>query len=642
MSINKGFYIKPGGSVPDCRKKIRILFSFKHIFIRIFIMGILLASCEKFFDPDQEQVIEKDDMYSTWIEYRSAAMGLYSLQQKLVEQLLVLGELRGDLVNVTEFATTDLVEVCNFTITKDNPYASPVNFYKLIGACNDLIVQLKEQYPAVLDKKEPINNYDRLFGEALCMRAWAYFNAVRIYGKVPYIHESLTDPQEIEAYVNSGAIYVDSLYIRFAPGGYYNDTIRDTTFVLERKFLDQKAIIDTFTYQLETMIKAVGVNYSIDNYDFSWSATTWSDDARHALLGQMYLTDLNYSRAMDHFYLFLNRIPEGGYQKYGLDSRFSLNNWKNIFTGIDPYEHIFTLWFNKAYQQTNNFQRLFSVIPPNQYMLKPTRNCIRYWESSIWEGTTVRINLNDPSLSEVLVPGKPGDFYRGYGVSYKYYKNNEALTTDTVKSMLQNKFIGNWTDVEMLMNNVDTVINKYSINKNELANDASFIIFRAAGIHLYAAEIFAVWESVYGGLTTPRTQPHNTARILNYGYEKQPGYTYTGIRGRLGFANGYEAVKVEDIIYIHDPYTNEIIGWNDYSGDIQGKQAYVIDLVLEEKAREMAFEGERFYDLVRIAKEKNDPAWLADRISQKFTGAQREVIRQRLMDERNWYVNFYE
>ena len=642
MSSKKEYMMKFNCTVPELMQKICGCQFIRNIILSTFAFGVLFTSCKSFFDPEQELVIKEDDMYVSWEEYRSAGMGLYSIQQQLADQLLVLGELRGDLLNVTGSATPDLVDVCNFNISKDNQYASPLNFYKLIAACNNLIVQLKKEHPEVLDKSKPVNNYDRLYGEAVCMRAWAYFNAVRIYGKIPYVYESLTSPQEIEAYVNSEHKYVDSLYIDFAPGGFYNDTIRDTTIILEKSFLDQRLVIDTFTYQLETMTKAVGVNYSINNFDFSWQATTWSDDGRHALLGQMYLTDQNYSRAMNHFLLFLNRAPEGGYQKYGIDARFSLNNWKSILSGIDPNEHIYTIWFNKSYQQTNSFQKFFSVLPPNQYMIKPTPYCISNWESKIWEGTMVRLNPGKPELSEVLLAGKPGDFYRGYGVSYRYYKDNVPLTTDTVKSMLNKKFIGNFTDAEIIMDGVDTVVYKYSLNKNEYANDASFIVFRAAGIHLYAAETFAVWESVFGGLETPRTQVTQTAKILNFGYEKQPSGGYTGIRGRVGFADGYEAAKVEDIVYLHDPYNYQITGFINYAGDIEGKNTYVMSLLLDERARELAFEGERFYDLVRIAKRNNDPSFLANRIAEKFSGNQKEVIRQKLMDESNWYVKYYE
>ena len=36
--------------------------------------------------------------------------------------------------------------------------------------------------------------------------------------------------------------------------------------------------------------------------------------------------------------------------------------------------------------------------------------------------------------------------------------------------------------------------------------------------------------------------------------------------------------------------------------------------------RELAFEGERFYDLMRVAQRRGDNAYLADRIAAKFSG----------------------
>ena len=104
----------------------------------------------------------------------------------------------------------------------------------------------------------------------------------------------------------------------------------------------------------------------------------------------------------------------------------------------------------------------------------------------------------------------------------------------------------------------------------------------------------------------------------------------------------YEAISLEDIIYLHDPITNEITGYLDYTGQPDKKQAYLIDQIMEEKAREMAFEGERFYDLMRIAKRNNDPAFLADRVAAKFKGADREAMRALLMIEQNWYINYFE
>src|SRR5512147_1930701 len=88
--------------------------------LAIFLFAvILLQSCKDFLNPDQPVDVTGDELFDDWYEYRSVAMGFYALQQKLVEQLVVLGELRGDLLTVTPNADADLMEIYNFKVSKD-------------------------------------------------------------------------------------------------------------------------------------------------------------------------------------------------------------------------------------------------------------------------------------------------------------------------------------------------------------------------------------------------------------------------------------------------------------------------------------------------------------------------------------------
>ena len=63
---------------------------------------------------------------------------------------------------------------------------------------------------------------------------------------------------------------------------------------------------------------------------------------------------------------------------------------------------------------------------------------------------------------------------------------------------------------------------------------------------------------------------------------------------------------------------------------------------MDERARELAFEGERFYDLMRVAKRRNDPSYLAKAVSAKFPAGQRDQIYSLLLDENNWYINYFD
>jgi len=614
-----------------------------------------LSSCEEFFDPDHGSIIPEEGGITDWEDYRAAELGLYKLQQDLVNQLVVLGELRADLLEVTVNADKDLLEVYNFNISPDNRYASPHGFYRLIGACNNLATKLKSAHPEVLDPKISYferSKYDRLYGEVICMRAWAYFNAVRIYEKVPYIWQDLCTAESIEEYVNTGMTVIDSMKIIYGPDGYNNDTIYNDTIDLERVFLDLPAVIDTFTHQIEEQVHTVGVLHNEPGVnDKSWEVIIWNEDAKNCLMGQMLLHDNNLSRARSYFEritlyslyndVFNNDVP------YLLDSKFSEYSWRSIFTGLDVDEHILTVWFDIEYDQQNDLQYMFDNVFPNQFMLKPTSKAISYWES-IWSEQQITEDNEFPKNSKMWDVGIQGDFFRGNAVSYAYSRGGELFSNNDVRDVLRLRATGRIREVNESMENVDTLVFKYSIGKGRFDQDAFFPIYRAAGMHFYYAELFARGVFYNDGVLSPEI--NKCLAVINdgthdsYADASRASYRPIGIRGRVGFGGirrlfAYDKITSPDRnIYIHDPHTNEITGYYNI-GSLGAKQDYLEDVLLEEKAREMAFEGERFYDLVRIAKRRGDPAVLADRVAGKFSGAKAEQIRSLLMDEHNWYIH---
>ena len=618
------------------------------LFFLLFSM-LILPSCEDFFNPEQDILVEEGKIFNDWYEFRAVAMGMYGLQQDLAEQLFVLGELRSDLVNITVNAEADLVEIYNFNPSRENKYASPVNFFKLIAATNNLIAKLQELHPEVTDPASPVTNYDRLFGEALCMRAWAYFNAVRIYGKVPYIHESLTGIEETQAYINSSETYIDSVHIIFGTDGYNNDTIYNNPIELEKRYYDQKLVIDHFSNELETKVKAVGVDYALNNNDNTWEVTVWNIHAMNALLGIMSLTDGNLAKAAHYFeeivYLQSNN------RRYQLDGTFSMNNWRNIFTNIDNREHIYTLWFNKSELQQNDFQMMFEPRAPHKHMLKPSKSAVMFWES-IWDNYLVAGNNDRPWQARTVTRGRPGDFHRGYNSGYVFMRNSEVITDSTIQKMLILRSVGDDRSANTIIAGADTVIWKYSVGKDIYSQDASFIIYRAAGIHLWLSEVYAFW--VFESQSGVKTFLSNALNIVNDGsnYPASSGGNQQGVRGRVGFADrtsgpGWQVatddmLKLGNIVYERDPVTNEVIGYKDFRTNPFQLQLYLEEQIMNERARELAFEGERFYDLMRVAQRRNDPSFLAEKVSAKFPAGERDRIYNLLMDENNWYIDYFE
>ena len=73
----------------------------------------------------------------------------------------------------------------------------------------------------------------------------------------------------------------------------------------------------------------------------------------------------------------------------------------------------------------------------------------------------------------------------------------------------------------------------------------------------------------------------------------------------------------------------------------QARKVVVLDsLIAEEVGMECAYEGKRWFTLVRMARNLNEPDFLARQACLKFDQGERERYRQLLVDPQNWFIRY--
>jgi len=165
------------------------------ILFGLVVLSVIAISCDTLLDVDSERIMlpenhqidsPNDSIYSM--------VGIFSKLQKLADPYVVLGELRGDLMDITENAGIELREINDFNISKDNPYNVIEDYYSVINHCNYLINNIDTTLSAGGEK-----SLLKEYAAAKTIRAWTYIQLGLNYGTAKYYEEPLLTVQDAEA-----------------------------------------------------------------------------------------------------------------------------------------------------------------------------------------------------------------------------------------------------------------------------------------------------------------------------------------------------------------------------------------------------------------------------------------------------------
>ena len=135
-----------------------------------------LGSCEDMLNMDSSRVaFEDDNQLKSPNDSIYSVIGILSQLQKVGEPYVLLGELRGDLMTVSDNASFSLKEINNFDITSENTYLNKRNYYTIINNCNYAIARMDT---AITIRNEKVMLPE--FAAIKAIRAWTYFQLAQI------------------------------------------------------------------------------------------------------------------------------------------------------------------------------------------------------------------------------------------------------------------------------------------------------------------------------------------------------------------------------------------------------------------------------------------------------------------------------
>ncbi len=487
------------------------------------LAAVLMLSCsDDFFNQPAGGKISPEQHYNSFEDVvNSSYLGVFSLAQQASINLVVIDGLFSDLMEVTDNASQDMIELNNHNVLPGNFFNDPSIFYQIIINANEVLANTDAVISRDIDYDSLVNWAVK--GELVALRSWAYLNLSRLYGKVNYL----------------GSSGVASL-----PG--------------DLPVIGREAIIDTLINQVEAYLTEI--TYFTSTYLIN----------KEALLAELYLEKNDYSRAASYAKLACETLDDYTYNPsegrasryYRVDKTFEKTKWKIIFINAanNPQTVMTGVPFSLSNNQVNMLEEYFKF----QYMIKPTRL------------------ITDLFNNQNYLKGS-GDINRGLNISFIMPDENTPM------------------------------INKYSLEITSYL-DAHNILYRAEDIHMIMAEALN------------RMNDTTALIFINNGVKNVKGTLpgFTTWRDNLGIRGRVELLPVTVPESITDP---------------TARMEYIEDLIIQERSLELAFEGKRWFDLMRIARRRNDPSWLAGKVAAKFSDpVQAEAIRIRLSTPENWYL----
>lgn len=560
--------------------------------IKVLILsGILLtaSSCEDFMSTDSNRYMsEEDNLLNSPNDSVFSVMGILSKVQKIADKYVLMGELRADLLDITDKTAYDLRNLNNHNIeVATSEFSDTRDFYAIINNCNYFISRADTNITVRVDKP-----FVREMLAVRTIRAWTYLQLGLNYGKVRYFDKPI--------------LSVDDLKSDYSE-------------------LDTDQLIDTLIAEVLSLNPLTNNTLPMYTGNIAFINPLF-------LLGDLYLWKASRSQLQTDFEnaaFYYSKLIEKGYRITAdyyvkwMNDRYEsrINSWSGIFTGFASSNELISIIqltnsdHSGVANQPLNISKLFTMSKnmeiatsqPYQTLSDEQTYCFREGAGPIKYTT--------------------GDL-RLYAVNTLFYSGN-SNSNERIE-----------------------VISKFIDNTTWLYRSSLLYLRYAEAVNRAGKPSLAFAVLKYGlnatNIATPtKVSPFEVADQKPYVtiFSDEKFNENTGIHSR---GSGNSEVNVAFVIpdytrltTLKDINGNDSIVASTDPADLAAAKSdsilFVENSISDELALETALEGNRFHDLMRISRHRNDPTYLAKKVAAKHPNNYNHYLNL-LSDPQKWYL----
>ncbi len=571
----------------------------KHLISLSFVIcyiafSVGVSSCSSMLEPESDLVeFEEDHTLDHAIDSVYSVMGIINKMQVIADRVVLLGEVRGDLVKTTDAATTDLKNLSNFDFSGDNRYNQVSDYYAVINNCNYYLAHIDTAM-----SRRGRNLFMREFAVVKSYRAWAYLQLAQAYGEVPLILEPLTTEIAAREAMNQPRV-------------------------------DIKTICDTFIDDLKPY---VGVNYPEFGNVNGMDPTDFFIPMR-ALIGDLCLWAGRYQEAAYWYHDYLT----DKYEPIEMTMSNQRVRWTNSTVFERPEDHYSPTGSREVITYIPMEPTVFSGnISQLANLFESTKENKKFYELTASLGMS-KISSDQIYCMEVQTSNA--------GEKDTLYAPRTGFKTNDLVGDL--RYSSNFTLTSSRQQDEYSEYNSFEQHVSKISS-SMIRTYRRTMVYLRYAEALnragypqSAFAILKYGICDEVLKSHVDTTEINLAgnlvyfdpniFKLNDAQGNRQIRGIHSLGSG----DTECNQYYILPQPAEALATR--QDTINYQIPLVEDMIITEMALEGAFEGSRFNDLMRVALRRNDPAYLADPVSLR-NGKVDNDLRQKLMDPKKWYL----